>query len=264
MKVITPNRQKEINPLYIVLVSILIYIFGNVTGIANTLSPLIVGLEPISLTGMDIGRTIKEKITGVLNYEQNLSSIDLLKKKIEQLEVKAGEYEVLKKKFEALEQHAKSSDKSYEYIQTSFYSPSDGSSLIIDAGKSDGVNIGDVVVLGQSYIGIVENVGETSSEVITPDSSKSSLEVIITKEGKSSTIKAIAVGKNFEIIIENIAGNSNVSDGDLVFISDKRIGGKLFLGRVTQLVKDDAASVLTAKVKPNIEIFNNNYIFVRK
>jgi cell shape-determining protein MreC len=264
MKVVTPNQKKEFNPLYLVVISIMIFAVGYFTDVEQAFSAITISLQPISFTGMDLGRESKEKIEGLQNYQKNLSSIELLKNKIEQLEIKAGEFEVLKKKFEALEKHAKSSDKDFEYLQASFYTPSDGSELIIDLGTKDGVKSGDVVVLGDSYVGIIESVGQTSSKVLTADNSKSTLEVLISKDGKSSNIKAIAVGKNFEILIENIAGSSNISDGDLVFVSDTRIGGKLLLGRVTQLVKDNAASVLTAKVKPSIEIFNNNYIFVRK
>lgn len=264
MKSSLPKENKNNVLVYLAVFAILIFVFDKISPLRLGLQPVYNFIAPISYSGMASAQSIKEIKTNYQSYFTTKDEVESLKKRIEQLEIKDSDYESLLDKYNSLLNSTKTSDRKYRYIQASVYFPPDGSSLILNVGSDNGVELGDVVVLGNSYVGLVTQVDKLSSKVMMADSSQSTLEVTIKKRNSDQSIKAIAVGRNFEINIENILSNSSVTNGNLVYVSDKRVGDNLLLGEITDLNKDSAATVVTAKVSPSVDVSKYNFVYVRK
>lgn len=210
-------------------------------------------------------------VTSIENFKKQVFSSDnqvtisSLQEKVNQLEAVIADYDILKEKYESLLKQSKTANKKYEYIQAKVYKPNNGGDLIVSAGSNSGVSENSLVVVGNVYVGKVIEVDENSSKVLMPDSSKSVIEVLIqSKSQKYNPIKSVAIGKNNEIIIDNIPNTSNVENGDLVIMNDGKIDDYLIVGTIQNIKVDKAASVVSASVKPGIDVLITKFVYIRK
>lgn len=259
-----PQDNKNNLIVVYLLLSSIILLLTNSLGFSQRLRSYIESVfQPITYYGLYISSEINRNTDYFSKLTQNKNNIDSLNKKIEQLELKNDEFNLLQKKYDSLLQHSNVSNKKYNYIEATAYVPSNGTNIILDVGKRESIVIGDVVVIGNSYIGNISKVDENSSLVKSPNQPNSLIEVSIQLKSNKN-IKGIAKGVNHEIIIENILSNVGVEVGDLVYISDQGIKGNLILGKISEIKKDPAASIITAKVSMGIDLSLNNFVYVRK
>ena len=144
--------------------------------------------------------------------------------------------------------------------------------LRINKGESSGVVVGDVVTLGNMFVGIVTGVDRESSLVRLATNRSSNLEVIVVKkgveEGKvrediSVLARGVVNGSADGIRIENIAMDADISNGDVVVVNDSKVGEYLILGYLVGLSENPAATSRTGYVSSIVDYNRLVTVFVR-
>lgn len=238
---------------------------NKLSGFKDTISNI---FQPFSYSGVESSKKILTLFDGIGGIENNVIVVNGLKERIGQLESKLADYDLLQEKYDSLLLHSKTANKKYEYIQAGVHIGKSDGQLILDIGRKENVNVNDIVVFGNVFVGKVISVDSNSSLVRTPDDFGSNIEVIIQKVRKSNNlnnpVRAIAVGDKNKIVIENIASSSGVTNGDLVIVDDKNIGGFLTMGTITGISQDKAASILTAFVANDLDLLLTKFVYIRK
>lgn len=142
--------------------------------------------------------------------------------------------------------------------------------IYINVGSKDGVVEGDIVSVGDVFLGICSQVDLNGSLVRLPTNRASSFEVIILSKEYSldtpldSYIKSNGVvsGTLEGIKVENIGINADVSDGDLIVVRDERVGQLLKLGTLVGLSKNPASTSKSGFVSPIFDYSNLITVFV--
>ncbi|MCC7290008.1 rod shape-determining protein MreC [bacterium] len=257
------NRLKWV---YLFVVATLLFVFDllGILGFVRRSLELI--YQPVALYSLDLSKNVVSRFEYLSRFGTVYNEIDALKNRVSQLEATNLEYELLQEKYSSLLKHSKVASKQYEYIQGEVYISPRNEGILLNVGSEQGIVYGNYAVVGDVYIGSVVKVDSNTSLVRGADDIGSTLEVLIGKSvsavEKEKFVRAVAVGRNEEILIENIAGGSGVSNGDVVMVADDK--GFLMLGKISSVNSDKAASVLTAKVTPAVDIFAIKFIYVRK
>lgn len=264
MKYSIGNENYRFKSLVIAPIAAILLLLGVFTNIEKTIEVVNPVITPFSLYGIETGEKARLKLKNFFSKDVSVEEVNSLKEKIEQLEIVSRDYENLKEKYDSLKTHSKTAEVKYSYIQANFYNPLDGGEIILNSGTKSGVEVGDIVVVGNIYAGTVISVEGTTSKILPPYFAGNTFSVAIRHKSKNALTKAVAVGKDFEIVLENIPNSSFIQNGDNVYISDPKIGSDLLLGSVYGLKKDQASPVVEAKVDMALEISNIKYLFIRK
>lgn len=189
--------------------------------------------------------------------------------------------DLLEREVSSLRKQLSLGDSSKSYTQADIVWTKDevgGSQMVINKGRSESIVKGDVVSIGNLYIGTIDTVSSKSSSLRLPTSRSSRLQVIIFEgrdlEGISTNeikeeylpgggIRAVAIGQGDSVRIENISIESKVEKGDTVVIVDERIGEYLILGKVNSVDRDLAASSLSADLDLLVDYVFLNKVFIR-
>lgn len=189
--------------------------------------------------------------------------------------------DLLEREVSSLRKQLSLGDSSKSYTQADIVWTKDevgGSQMVINKGRSESIVKGDVVSIGNLYIGTIDTVSSKSSSLRLPTSRSSRLQVMIFEgrdlEGISTNeikeeylpgggIRAVAIGQGDSVRIENISIESKVEKGDTVVIVDERIGEYLILGKVNSVDRDLAASSLSADLDLLVDYMFLNKVFIR-
>lgn len=240
------------------------------------LSPLRNGIsflyEPASFSGSEFGEGVKEFTSTAFSIsdfrkEYNQMKIDMYEK-----DINNAYYQTLLEEKISLEKQLNLGNKGLNFFKAKVVGK-DSSSLRINIGKREGVEVGDVVSLGNMFVGMVEQADEIGSLVVLPYSKNSSFEVFVTSLGVENGVildtpvvlsKAVLKGVGDHISIENISTISSVKDGDIVITNDSKIGQYLVVGRLTNLSSNPAETSRSGTVIPLVEYFDLMTVFVGK
>lgn len=137
--------------------------------------------------------------------------------------------------------------------------------IIIHAGKRQGVGIGSVVIVGQMVVGKVSGVSVEYSQVQLLTSKQSSFSV------QTSTTHAIGVARglgNGEILVDNILLSDSVVSGDsIVTLGDQNLSGVgyppgLIVGKIMSIDKNPSNLFQKARVVPLLPLDSLTKVFV--
>ena len=264
------NKKNSKNWLSIPITFVisLIFILFSSLGWLDTISHGIgyVG-DPIYSTSSNVANSIKSFFGTLTEISQFRDEFNDMKLQIAQYEIQNAEYQQLNKENIDLKEQLDLENKKNSYVEASILDHIETDSMIINVGLDDGVINGDIIVLGNSFIGIVIDVGQYTSKVRLPISKSSFLESYITstEEGASQRIlsKAVVSGSSDGIKIENIGMNSGVQNGDTVIVNDSKVGENLILGKLVGLSEDPATTTRSGYVSPIIDYYDLTNVFVR-
>jgi rod shape-determining protein MreC len=264
------NRDSEKQWLSIVIgiVLAIILLFFNRLG---WLKPINVGIsyifDPIYSTSSNVALDIKEFFTTVTNISEFRKEYNEMKLQIAQYEITNMEYRKLEEENIDLKKQLELGNKEDLYLETEILDHIETEYMIINVGSQDGVSKGDIVVLGDAFIGIIIDVGQYTSKVRLPISKSSFLEAYILSTNEESTQKilsrAVVSGSSDGIRIENIGMNSGVVNGDVVMVNDSKVGENLVLGTVVALSEDPATTTRSGYVSPVVDYYDLINVFVR-
>ena len=195
-------------------------------------------------------RELKEEILEIRSSQSNILNVE--------------EYEILKKQKGII----RGEDR---YVLAKVLGHSDHGEIFLNVGIDDGVKEGDIVSLGNVFLGIVSTADKEGALVKLPISRDSSFEVAILPATVEKTValdgyiksKGVITGNLDGIRVENIGINSEVVDGDIVILRDERVGEILVVGRVIGLSKNPASTSKTGFVSPIYDFVNLISVFVK-
>jgi cell shape-determining protein MreC len=268
--------SKKISVEYLVLLGGVIFSIGLlILDSLGALSFLRTGIsfvmDPVAYYGSYAG-------SGVRGYFETFGRLNEFRREYSELSMKVYEQEVdsafystLKEENEALKKQIALGNIERRYVLAKVLSPLENNLLRINKGKGEGIAVGDVVVLGNMYIGLVVEVDEKGSLVRLPSNTGSSLEAIVVEgdvesarnmENISVLTKGVVKGVPDGIKIENMSMNAPIKNGDTVIINDTRVGEYLVLGTLTGLSENPAATSRSGYVSPILDYDKLMSVFV--
>jgi cell shape-determining protein MreC len=222
-------------------------------------------LDPIYTSASSLANSVDEYVETLVNIKSFREDYNDMKIKIAQYEVDILGSTILKQELDDLKKQLELSNPQDVYLESRILDRVELDSLIINLGSYDNIQRGDVVTLGNSFVGIVSDVNKFTSKVRLPISKSSFLQVNIVRDGTSNNIlsKAVVTGSSDGIRIENIGMNSDVENGDIVVTNDSKVGDNLILGTLVGLSEDLSATTKSGYVSPSIDYYDLINVFVR-
>lgn len=253
-------------------------LFGTVIAVATAdyVSPASVAVGTVFAPLQKVTSAISERLTwfsssfassGALKNEN-----DRLKEKIAEYENKLVGYDEMKRKIASYEKmlEVKEANADFE-LENANIIGTDGadvfSSIIIDKGKSDGVDVNDPVVSGNYLVGVVKKVNESYSVVRTVLNPKVNVSAVESKTRETGYVTSdISRAEDGRCIFAGLDRTTAVSPGAIIVTSG--IGGTypkgLIIGTVSQVLQSDYDISSYAVVTPGAEITALEDVFVIK
>ena len=257
------------------LISTVLIIFFLLLDSTDILLPLRKGIsflfEPVSVDASQLGGNVKEYVGIITQVSKFKKEYNDMKIEMYEKDVNNAYYLSLLEEKESLEKQLNLTVKDKKYLSAKVMGNVDVTMLNINVGSKDGVKKGDVVSLGNMFVGLVEVVDEYGSLVVLPYSKSSSLEVFITPVGVENGVvlenvkvlsKAVIMGMGDRINIENISVNVDVKEGDVVVTNDSKVGGYVVVGKLVNLSSNPAETSRSATVVPLVDYSDLMTVFV--
>ena len=275
------------------LVAVFAIVIGLVLFLLNSLS-LSVGIrkavsfvyEPLTFYADSVGENFRGfvSIFGEIG-ELRDKNIDLEKRNAILIAENASVRELLEERLSLLSQLNLGSEDEEVIVEAKAVFAGNGeavNTLLLNVGEKDGVSKGDVVAIGNLFIGIVSDVSLNGAKVRLPTNIASHLEVLVVesmvkgfsvdeltkKYGTNETIQSldlasgVASGSLSGIKIENLPSTDSLKPASSVLINDAKVGKILYLGEVDRVERDPAAASATAWIKTPLNINGLHTVFV--
>lgn len=223
--------------------------------------------EPASFQANSAGAQVSGYFQTFVKLDEFRREYNNLKVEVCEKESQYSDYLIIKNENEALKKQIALGNKNVKYVLANVLRDDNVNALLLDQGSESGIKQGDVVTAGNVFVGIVSGVDLKGSIVRLPVDESSHLEVVILKAGQENSAKilsdGVVSGTPEGIKIENISMNSEVTDGDVVYINDAKVGGFLSLGYVVALSSNPASTYKIAFVSPILDYDKLMTVFVR-
>jgi rod shape-determining protein MreC len=264
------NKEKGGNWLSIPLIFLLsiLMLFLNSLGFLDTPKLAISYiLGPIYTTSSDLAINLREFFSTVANISDFRQEYNQMKLDIAQYEVSNLSYQLLLDENTDLKTQLDLGNDSYKYTLSKVLNRIESDYLVVNKGSRDAVKKGDIAVLGDSFVGIVIEVGNVTSKIRLPISKSNFLEAYILSSDEESDqrvlSRAVVSGSSDGIRIENIGMNSGVKNGDIVIVNDSKVNENLVLGTVVGLSEDPATTTRAGYVSPAVDYYDLTNLFLR-
>jgi rod shape-determining protein MreC len=267
---INTEEKKQRNEM-IVYVSALLALFflllDGIWGFNVVRDAIAFVVQPAVYSANSAGGAVKSYLETFTQLGKFRKEYDELKAQIYSTESKYAEYMVLVNENEALKKQILVKDGSSEYVMASVLRDDAFGTMLIDKGSEDGIQEGDVVSVGNTFIGLITRADPKGSLVSLPVDPNSHFEVVVLKYGPNTSTnilsKGVVSGSAEGILVENISMNSDVQNGDVVYINDSKVGGFLALGYVVGLSNNPAKTYKTAYVSPVLDYDTLMNVFIK-
>ena len=151
-----------------------------------------------------------------------------------------------------------SDDIEYNFVTSKIISKSNLSytkSVILSSGKNDNITLGSPVIYQNSLLGFINELGNTSSRLISITDGTVKIPSIIFEKN----LNIIVSGNNDKYLeILNLNNFPNIKDGDKVFTSGdgNKFPENLFIGTIKTKKNGDYI------VEPSLDINSLNYVYI--
>ena len=151
-----------------------------------------------------------------------------------------------------------SDDLEYNFVTSKIISKSNLSytkSVILSSGKNDNITLGSPVIYQNSLLGFINELGNTSSRLISITDGTVKIPSIIFEKN----LNIIVSGNNDKYLeILNLNNFPNIKDGDKVFTSGdgNKFPENLFIGTIKTKKNGDYI------VEPSLDINSLNYVYI--
>lgn len=211
-----------------------------------------------------------------ISFLSNLSNIkkenDELRTRVEKLDAKVSQMEKEETELKRLRKLLDLSEKYSEYpsVGANVIGRGPGNwfdTIIIDKGTKDGIEEGMNVLSGDGLVGIVVEVQDRSSQIMSIINDESNVSAMSLKtsdicmvNGNEETIEEGYIG------IEDIDRNAKVAEGDEIItsnISSKYLAG-LTIGKIKDIKLSDSKLSKTAKLEPAVDFKHLQEVLIIK
>jgi cell shape-determining protein MreC len=265
-------KAKSLQPLLLLFLGIVLVFIGRFEVSDIIRRPLSYVFEPVSFTAHSTGSSLNNWGIALFDASSYIDDYERIRKEL--LELKSKELTTLDyQEYRALKLHSSLLNKEAEYISSQVINYTEKGEIFINKGLSDGIKEGNVVVLGNIFVGVVTKADLNGSIVRLPTNRSSSYEVVLLPSSFEVEQElaldgfvlstGVVSGSSNSINIDNIGINSKVSEGDLVVLRDERIGELLILGRLVGLSRNPASTSQSGYVSPVFDYNNLLNVFIR-
>jgi len=265
-------KRELIFTIIVILLGVILISLEKANAITFLRYPISYSMEPIFLSGERIGDNISSYSKNFVNLEDIIQENEKLKLQIAQKEIEEASTLEIMTENELLRKQLTLKNTEKEYVIGNIMKSDSIDSLRIDEGTKSGIKVGDVAVVGNFFVGIVEYADELGSRIKLPTSNNSYLGVSILKYNLNNSLdgylkskvmsRGVMNGSVEGIKVENITMNSDVNDGDIVFVTDSSVGEMLVLGYVVGLSSNPASISRTCFVSTIVDYDTLSKVFV--
>ncbi len=255
-----------------IFLAILLVLLDSLVGISFVRSGISYIAQPIFVAANSVGKGVISSFEIFKDFGEFRRECDDLKEDFSAKNVENSYFTMLVEENESLRKQVNLANDEKEYLLVKVLSTDSVEFLRLNEGKASGIEMGDIAVLGNLYLGSVVQVDDKSSVVRLPRSKNNNLEVIVVngdwmdvKDNRKVPIlsKAVVSGTSDGIRIENISANSKVKNGDLVVVNDSKVGESLVLGYIVNLSNNPAETSRSGVVVPVVEYDDLITVFIR-
>lgn len=268
MKINTEERKQkpEIAVYVCAFIAVLFLLLDGFWGLEGFRNTIAFVTQPMAYSANNVGNGVRSYFETFAQLGKFRREYNDLKTQMYDMESKYVGYMALVNENESLKKQL-ALDSSFQYIMASVSRDDFVGTMLIDKGSDDAVQEGDIVTIGSTFIGVVSHTDPKGSLVRLPVDPDSHFEVVVLKYGPNTSThilsKGVVSGSAEGIMIENIAMNSEVTDGDVVYINDTKVGGFLALGYIVGLSNNPASTYKTAFVSPVLDYDTLMNVFVK-
>lgn len=265
------SEQRNSNGWLSIPVTLTISVFFLFLNSAGWLNSLKLGisyiLDPVYESSTNCALEVSGFFTTVVNISEFRDEYNEMKVRIAKYEVDNLAFKELSNENKDLKKQLELENPENRYVQSKILDHIEADYVILNVGAKDGVKKGDIVVLGDSFIGILVDINQSSSKARLPISKSNFLEsyILSSEKGLDQRIlsRAVVSGSSNGIRIENIGMNSGVKNGDIVVVNDSKVGENLILGTVVGLSEDPATTTRAGYVSPAVDYYDLVNVFVK-
>jgi len=137
--------------------------------------------------------------------------------------------------------------------------------LTIDKGSNDGVNLGQVIVFKDNFIGTIKLISPKSSQVLLAEDPDSKIAVF--SQNDEGRARGILLGQfGSKLLMDKILHEENIKVGDLVYTdgTEGKIPKGLLVGKVTKVLDKPNEVFKQAEIEPIFESQNLDIVFLIK
>jgi cell shape-determining protein MreC len=226
-------------------------------------------MEPISYSASNAGKDLRGYFDTFTQFAKFKSEYNDLKVAYLKEVIENDSYVTLKEENDSLRKQISLGNKEKKYVLAKVLSGKEVDTLRINEGTKSGVAVGDIVVLGNLYIGTIVRADYEGSLVKLGSNSSSHLEVAVLRSEESADFeskvltKGVASGSSEGIKIENMSMYADLKSGDTVFVNDSKVGDYLILGYLVGLSENPADTSRSGFVSPAADYGSLVTVFVR-
>lgn len=242
---------------------------GAVKPLKNSVSSTV---TPVQSQINKIGNWFVDHISFLSNLSNIKKENDELRTKVEQLDAKVSQMEKEETELKRLRKLLDLSEKYSEYpsVGANVIGRGPGNwfdTIVIDKGKKDGIEEGMNVLSGDGLVGIVVEVQDKSSQIMSIISDESNVSGMSLKtsdvcmvNGNEETIEQGYIG------VEDIDRSAKVAEGDEIItsnISSKYLAG-LTIGKIKDIKLSESKLSKTAKLEPAVDFKHLQEVLIIK
>lgn len=272
------RNSKKISGEYIsllggILLAGAFFLLDSLGGTAFLRTGISFAMDPVAYHGTALGSGVREYFETFVRLDEFREEYNELNIRVYEQEVESAFFSVLKEENESLRKQISLGDLDSSYTMAKTLGRVENDLLRLNRGQRDGIAVGDVVVLGNMYIGMITTVDDQGSLVRLPTNNASSLEAVVVSgdldslrladEDSGILTKGVVKGSVDGIRIENMSMNVSLKNGDIVVINDPRVGQYLVLGHLVNLSDNPAATSRSGYVSPILDYDKLITVFVR-
>lgn len=269
MKINTEEKKQgsEIAVYISALLAVLLLLSDGIWGFSTIRNVIAFVIQPAVYSANNAGGAVKSYLETFSQLGRFRKEYDELKARVYNMESKYAEYMIIVNENDSLRKQVAIGDATSKYVMAGVLRDDAIGTMLIDKGNKDGIQEGDVVSVGNTFVGLVSKTDTQGSLVNLPVNSNSHFEVVILKSGFNTSTnilsKGVVSGSEEGILAENISMNSDVQNGDVVYINDSKVGGFLALGYIVGLSSNPASTYKTAYVSPVLDYDTLMNVFVK-
>lgn len=137
----------------------------------------------------------------------------------------------------------------------------------IDLGEKDGITVNSPVVSSLGLVGIVTEVGENSSKIVTIVDEENAFMCRVSRTNELVRVKGVS-GESlvYQLRVDRVGASSKIVVGDTVATaaSGDIYPEGIMVGTITEISKDEATGETIATVVPSVDLTKLSKVYVMK
>lgn len=247
---------------FLVFLSLLLFLFDNL-GLMRFPKSLVQYLTvPIQYGFYQSGKSLSRQFEFVILTRRASLENKALRKQLGELMTENSDLRARLKEMTAMvDSYGKLSPKTYDMVPARVMGMN--RFMVIDKGSDDGVNIDQVVVFKDNYLGKIKKVSPRSSEVLPAQDPESKIAVF--SQNNSGRAKGILQGQfGSEMLMDKILHQEIVEAGDLVYSegTEGKLPKGLIMGKISEVLERQNEVFKQAKVEPIFNLTDLDLVFV--